>query len=85
VKKIAQVAVMSLMFTAMFASMHTPAVAGLNGPIAASPAPMPLCAPGDPNCKPGSIWGVTSVNASPAPMPLCAPGDPNCKPGSIWD
>ena len=84
-KKIAQVTVMSLMLTALFTSMNTPAIAGLNGPIAASPAPMPMCAPDDPNCKHGSIWDVAGVSASPAPMPMCAPDDPNCKHGSIWD
>ena len=55
-KKIAQFAVMSLMLTAMFASFNTPAVAGVNGPIGISPAPMPLCAPNDPNCDPGPFW-----------------------------
>jgi hypothetical protein len=85
VKKIVQVLVMSLMLTAIFTSINTPAIAGVNGPIAMSPAPMPLCAPGDPNCKPGPWWPPqVKANMSPAPMPLCAPGDKTCKPGPWW-
>jgi len=80
-KKLAQVAVMSLMLTAVFASI-TPANATIGGPIAGTPAPMPLCVPDDPNCKHGSIW--PSAQGTPAPMPLCVPGDPNCTRGSIW-
>jgi hypothetical protein len=72
---------MSLMLTAVFASI-TPANAKIGGPIAGTPAPMPLCVPGDTRCKPGPIW--PSANGTPAPMPLCVPGDPNCKRGSIW-
>jgi hypothetical protein len=84
VKKIAQIVVMSLMLTAVFASVNTPAIAGVNGPIAISPAPMPMCAPGDPNCKHGPFWPSVKAKISPAPMPMCAPGDPNCKHGPFW-
>jgi len=79
-KKIAQIAAMSLMLTAIFGSINTPAIAGVNGPIGISPAPMPTCDPADPRCTP--IWPRATVKISPAPMPTCDPADPRCTP--IW-
>ena len=83
-KKIAQVVIMSLMLTALFASMNTPAAASINGPVAGTPAPRPLCFPGDPNCNPGPMWPTMAPQGTPAPRPLCFPGDPNCNPGPMW-
>ena len=77
-KKLAQFAVMSLMLTAVFSSINTPAVAGVNSLIGLSPAPMPLCDPNDKTCK-HPFWPNAQANLSPAPMPLCDPNDKTCK------
>jgi hypothetical protein len=85
-KKIAQFAVMSLMMTALFSGFNTPAIAGVNGPVAANPMPMPMCAPDDPTCDPGPFWPKlqATANANPMPMPMCAPDDKLCDPGPFW-
>ena len=71
---------MSLMLTAIFSSINTPAVAGVNGPIGISPAPMPLCDPDDKECQKDWPWHPSAkANISPAPMPLCDPNDKTCK------
>jgi hypothetical protein len=82
VKKIAQAAVMTLMLTAVFGSLNTPAIAGVNGPIGLFPAPMPTCAPDTPGCTPLFPKANANVNVKlfPAPMPTCAPDTPGCTP-----
>jgi hypothetical protein len=91
VKKIAQFVIMTLMLTAIFAAIGTPASASIRGPISLNPAPMPMCAPGDQNCVPGPLWPSPNaktvsgpVSLNPAPMPMCAPDDKGCIPGPIW-
>jgi len=83
-KKIAQAAVMTLMLTAVFGSLNTPAIAGVNGPVGLFPAPMPTCAPDTPGCTPLFPKANATTNANvtlfPAPMPTCAPDTPGCTP-----
>jgi hypothetical protein len=87
VKATVQAIIFALMVGGIFAAGVNPTHSNATPIFGEGSAPRPLCAPGDPYCKPSPLFPQAAdktVAEGSAPRPLCAPGDPYCKPSPLF-